>query len=201
MNLQSFNLTPYVSQTGAKPRCACRGVTFIELCITLGIVSILFAMALFLAQHVNAITKIRRAQAELAYWHTAIDDWFVKYGEYPSFDMRRGDNREDCNLCNKAYTTGTVYNLAEVASNACVRIDMGDGNYIYEYFSQYIVGAPNTVDPWGTPYLYIPADEDPDDNISNPRVTYQLLSCGPDGKSFLKGDDPKTERDDVYFGH
>jgi len=176
-------------------------MTFLELCITIGIASVLFSLALFLAQHVNAITKIRRAQAELAYWHTAIDDWFVQFGEYPSFDMKRDPERNDTSrICDMAGASGVVRNLENIATNACVRIDMGDGTFEFIYFSQFIVGSPNTRDPWGSPYLYIPADEDPHDRISNPRVTYLLLSCGPDGKSPLKGDDEKTERDDVYFG-
>ena len=184
-----------------RSRRACRGITFIELCVTIGIASVLFSMALFLAQHVNAITKIRRAQAELAYWHTAIDDWFAQFGEYPSFDMRLDPDMNDTSrICDKAGTTGAIHNLENVASNACIRIDTGDGNYEFVYFSQFIVGAPNTRDPWGAPYLYIPADEDPDDTICNPRITYLLLSCGPDSKSPLKGDKDETERDDVYFG-
>jgi len=177
-------------------------MTFIELCVTIGIVSSLFAMALFLAQHVNAITKIRRAQAELAYWHAAIDDWFVQFGEYPSFDMRRSDERNDTSRICNMWGADTTRNLENVATNACVRIDTGNGTYDLVYFSSYIVGTPNLIDPWGAPYLYIPADEDPHDTISNPRITYLLLSCGPDGKSPAKGDkQPNVEYDDVYFGH
>jgi len=176
-------------------------MTLLELCFSIGIAGILISTALFLAQHVNAITKIRRAQAELAYWHAAIDDWFVKFGEYPSFDMRRGEERENCRICDAEGFPGVIYNLENVASNACVRIVRDDGNFDFEFFSQYIPGAPSLIDPWGMPYLYIPADEDPNDAVSNPRTTYLLLSCGPDGKSTLKGDNPdlKTERDDVYF--
>ena len=181
---------------------ACRGVTFIELCVTIGIAGILFSMALFLAQHVNAITKIRRAQAELAYWHAAIDDWFARYGEYPNFDMSISPERSQANVIGEYRygTAGSIFNLERVVSNACVRIDLGDGNYELVYFSQHIAGAPNTIDPWRTPYIYIAADDDPYDNISNERTTYMLLSCGPDSKSPAKDDKDETERDDVYFG-
>ena len=195
---QLFNLMRRFLGGGKRFGRACRGVTFLELCITIGIAGVLFSLALFLAQHVNAITKIRRAQAELAHWHTAIDDWFVQFGEYPSFDMRISPDRAASRICDMAGASGAIRNLENIATNACVVIDDLAQPV---FFSQYISGAPNTRDPWGTPYLYIPADDDPyDPPPPNPRITYLLLSCGPDGKSPLKGDNEKTERDDVYFG-
>ena len=174
------------------------GVTLIEMVITVGIISVLLAMALLLAKHVEAITKIRRAQAELAEWHEALNRWFVQFGEYPCFRLlNTGDERADSTTrCVKYGSANTISNLIWVASNACVNVG---GNDVV-YFSQYIVGSPNTIDPWGVPYLYIPEDDDPEDSIVNPRSTYYLLSCGPDGKSPAKGDDDKTENDDVYFG-
>jgi len=174
-------------------------MTLLELSVVIGIVGTLLGLSLLLAKHVEAITKIRRAQAELAMWHESLNRWFVQFGEYPSFDMRLDPERNDTSrICDKAETTGAIRNLENVASNACVIIE-GISKPIF--FSEYIVGAPNTRDPWGTPYLYIPADEDPDDTVCNPRINYQLLSCGPDNKSRLKGDKQETERDDVYFDH
>jgi len=179
-------------------------MSLLELTLTVAIAAILFAMVLGLAQHVNHISKIRRAQAELAYWHTAIDAWHAQFGEYPCFDMRRHPERNDTSrLCDKAGTSGTIRNLENVVSNACVHLYGEDGTILGEkFFSEFVAGTPSHIDPWGTPYLYIPADEDPDDTISNPRITYLLLSCGPNGKSPEKGDkDEKTRNDDVYFGH
>lgn len=193
---------PGLLRKGAGARRTRRGLTFVELCIVMGIASTLFAMAHLLAQHVNAITKIRRAQAELAQWQAAIDDWFVQFGEYPCFDMRLSPERNDTSrICDKAGLPSTAYNLGNVASNACIRLYNEDGTILDEkFFSQYIVGAPSLKDPWGRFYIYIPADEDPDDTLSHERIIYTLFSCGPDGKSPLTGDNPKTEQDDVYFG-
>ena len=176
-------------------------MSLLELAISISIASVLLAMVLGLARHVNAITKIRRAQAELAQWHAAIDDWFVQFGEYPAFDMGVSDERSDGNrLCD---TSGgrIPMNLSNAVERACVRID-GDGTL--EFFRSYVIGSPNIVDPWGMPYIYIPADNDPDDNIVNPRTTYQLFSCGPDGRSrindtSINGGDERTTNDDVYF--
>ena len=165
-------------------------MTLIELCVTIGIASVLFSMALFLAQHVNAITKIRRAQAELAYWHTAIDDWFVQFGEYPCFD-KNGD------LVCSMDADKFIDNLVAVTNRACAVID---GQEIY--FSTYVVGAPSHIDPWGKPYILICLDDDPEDPPPpNPRIIYYLFSCGPNGESPKANDYTKdNDHDDVYFG-
>ena len=173
-----------------------RGMSLLELAITVSMASILFALVLGLARHVNAITKIRRAQAELAQWHTAIDNWFVQFGEYPAFDMAGATERSDGNrLCD---TSGAriPMNLSNALERACVRID-GDGDLIF--FRAYVTGSPNILDPWGMPYIYIPSDNDSDDNIVNPRTIYHLFSCGPDGKSWVNSDNERTTRNDVYF--
>ncbi|MCL2104053.1 MAG: hypothetical protein FWH21_03210 [Kiritimatiellaeota bacterium] len=172
-----------------------RGVTLLELCFTVGIASILFAMVLVLTRYVDHLTRLRRAQAELGQWHAAIDNWFVQFGEYPCYDARKGEQSDDTLTCwpKGSYTM----NLSNTIENACVRVGDNDD---YVFFREYITGAPSHIDPWGTPYIYIAQDDNPDDTISNTRVMYYLFSCGPDGKSPRKGDtDKRTERDDVYF--
>ena len=173
-------------------------MSFIELCIVIGMVSILFAMVLGLAKHVNAITRIRRAQAELGEWHEALNRWFNQFGEYPCFDMSGSDERSSDNLVCSMNASRFTHNLTNVIERACVRIDVG-GNYELIHFRSYITGSPNPVDPWGMPYILICEDDDPDDSNVNPRTTYRLFSCGPDAKTKIIGNDEKTERDDVYF--
>ena len=171
----------------------CRGLTLLELCFTVGIVSILFAMVLVLTRYVDHLTRLRRAQAELGQWHAALDNWFVQFGEYPCYDARKGEQSDSTLTC---WPLGSyTVNLSNTIENACVRV----GNNDYVFFREYITGAPSHIDPWGTPYIYIAQDDNPDDAISNTRTVYKLFSCGPDGKTPIKGDDEKTERDDVYF--
>ena len=184
-------------------KCRRRGMSLLELSLTIGMVGVLFALVLGLAQHVNAITKIRRAQAELGEWHTAIDTWFVQFGEYPCFDLS-GDGAERSDSTRQCDTSGgrIPMNLSNALERVCVRID-GDGDLVF--FRSYVTGSPNIIDPWGVPYIYIPADNDSDDNIVNPRTTYQLFSCGPNGKSYVDGGgainngNERTTHDDVYF--
>ena len=205
MNTKVCNARQGVLRADVRMR-RCRGMSLLELALAVGIASVLFALVLGLAQHVNVIMKIRRAQAELGMWHTAIDNWFVQFGEYPAFDLSGdGAERNDGNrLCD---TSGTriPMNLSNALERACVRVadDGGDSGLVF--FSSYVVGSTNTIDPWGMPYIYIPADNDSDDTIVNPRTTYQLFSCGPNGKSYVDGGgainngNERTTRDDVYF--
>ena len=184
-------------------------MTFIELCLTIGIASILFSLALFLAQHVNTITKIRRAQAELAQWHTAIDDWFVQFGEYPAFDMSVIDaERKDVCVCGIGEDYEITMNLSNALDRVCVRITLDEDPI---FFRSFVVGSPSMTDPWGMYYIYIPEDENSKDTVVNPRTTYRLFSCGPDGKSYILADsdimikindgNEGTIQDDVYFGN
>ena len=172
-------------------------MTLLELCLVMGIVSVLFAMALLLTRHVTAITKIRRAQAELGQWHASLDNWFAQFGEYPCFGA-------DGALVCQPRGSYTV-NLENTASNACVDVE---GHLVF--FSEYIIGTPSLIDPWGTPYIYIAQDNDPFDAVSNPRNLYTLFSCGPDGRTKIEiqvngvsvsvnNGDERSAYDDVYF--
>jgi type II secretory pathway pseudopilin PulG len=169
-------------------------MTLVELSFTIGIMSLLLAMVLGLARHVNAITKVRRAQTELGQWHEALDRWFIQFGEYPCYDARKGDQSDSTLTC---WPKGNYnLNLTHTVSNACVRV--GDNDYVY--FSSYVAGAPSLLDPWGKPYIYIAQDDNPDDGISGTRIVCHLFSCGPNGKSsIINPNDTNTERDDIYF--
>jgi Tfp pilus assembly protein PilE len=59
------------------------GMTMIELCVVMGIATVLMAMVLGLSRHVNEIVKNRHAQADLGEWHETLNDWFLKFGMYP----------------------------------------------------------------------------------------------------------------------
>jgi len=191
-----------------------RGTTLLELCFTVGIASILFAMVLVLTKYVDALTRIRRAQADLGQWHTSLNNWFVQFGEYPFYNARQGEPSRGTLTCQPLGSF--TLNLSNTVENACIHISdpssqcqpgCGDLSH-YVFFRSYIVGTPNHIDPWGNAYIYIAMDDNPFDDVSNPRNVYTLFSCGPDGKTKtefhgvdvnVNNGDAKTERDDVYF--
>jgi Tfp pilus assembly protein PilE len=177
------------------------GVTLLELCFTVSIAAILFAMVLVLTRYVDHLTRLRRAQAELGQWHTALNNWFAQFGEYPCYDARKGEQSDATLTCQPrgSYTT----NLSNTIENACVEID---GEYVF--FKSYIVGTPSHIDPWGQAYIYIAQDNNPYDTISDTRTVYTLFSCGKDCKTktafsdvsvIINNGDERSARDDVYF--
>ena len=163
-------------------------MTMIELCIVMGIVTVLMAMVVGLNRHVNEIVKIRRAQADLGEWHESLDRWHLQFGEYPY------GNPQDGNLQNAADPTA---NLGLI--QGCY-VSVGATNL---YFQTFIQGRASRLnDPWGFPYIYYC---DPGGK------SYTLYSCGADSRSSLNGQnipsdasggvDPTVDPtlDDVYF--
>lgn len=159
------------------------GMTLIELTITIGIVSVLLALVLGLARHVNEIVKIRRAQAELGEWHESLNRWHLQFGEYP---YRAPDATSEIS----SLTNEPLRNLSEIVRNAGIRLDPNTPALL---FRSYLTLSTNAVtDPWNTPYIYLPASS----------KTYHLFSCGKDGKSIgINGGDEQSSLDDIYFEH
>ena len=165
------------------------GMTMIELCIVMGIVTVLMAMVVGLNRHVNEIVKIRRAQADLGEWHESLDRWHLQFGEYPC------GNPQNDNLQNAADPTE---NLRLIIQDCYVTV--GTSNL---YFQTFIQGrAPRLNDPWEFPYIY---------SCDPGGKSYTLYSCGADSRSTLNGQnipsgtsgsagptvDPTL--DDIYF--
>ena len=181
------------------------GMTLIELGIVMGIVSVLLALVLGLGRHVNAVVKIRRAQAELGEWHDALNRWHLRFGEYPHarIDTETGnvdpfDGDVDWTLKDPAR-----YPLAVLTNGHAIAT--GEGCYVRYVtaehpggtnitFRSFLTSAVSTVDPWGTPYIYLPSDN---------AKSYTLFSCGPDRKSDNiptgAASTPDTTLDDIYF--
>ena len=161
------------------------GMTMIELCLVMGIVTLLMAMVVGLNRHVNEIVKIRRAQADLGEWHEVFNRWFVQFGEYPY------ENRDTATSTPLLDKMSPALNLSNVLERCEIRL--ADTRI---YFSNYVFSAVSTTDPWGSPYIY---DCDPGGK------SYLLYSCGPDSRSVLNGqgipdnNDSAYTRDDVYL--
>lgn len=159
----------------------------IELCIVIGIVSVLIALVLGLGRHVNEAVKLRRAQADLGEWHEALNTWFLKYGMYP--DPVRNNTVES-----------NVFWLATTDATAQYRVRLSDNGPVNTQIPPFcsLLSKPlHTLDPWGTPYVY--------QSFTN---SYMLFSCGPnraheEGTDYISGDsatrpeDPNS--DDIYF--
>ncbi|NLC81302.1 MAG: hypothetical protein GX748_08970 [Lentisphaerae bacterium] len=173
-------------------------MTLIELGIVMGIVSVLLALVLGLARHVNAVVKIRRAQADLGEWHETIDRWRLRFGEYPHARINTTIDSvgsiEPLDSFDFALTDSSRFPLA-ILTNRC--------EVVYPQstitFRSFLTSDLSITDPWGMPYLYFPAD--------NAR-SYTLYSCGPDRQTLIgnrrvpsgaaaSGLDPTL--DDIYF--
>jgi len=165
------------------------GMTLIELGIVIGIVSILMALVLGLARHVNATVKIRRAQTELGEWHDTLNRWRLQFGEYPHarIDTTRDDSVD---LLDSIDLTEPSRFPLTILTNQC-EIIYPDRTVTFRSFLTSVV---STVDPWGTPYIYIPSDN---------AQAYTLFSCGPDRKSADiptgAASTPDPTLDDIHF--
>ena len=151
-------------------------MTMIELGIVMGIVSILFALVLGLARHVDAAIKIRRAQAELGEWHEALNRWFLQYGEYPHAQIdpnRPLAVKELFSPPNWDFTDPRDYPLTILTNetDGCYVRLIYNGIYTNITFRSFLTTSVSTTDPWGTPYIY--------DIPSGNAKSYTLFSCGP----------------------
>lgn len=161
-----------------------RGVTLIEISFVTAIAAVMMAMILGLAQHISAISDIRRAQTDLATWHQAMDNWHDTFGEYPG-DIIRENGARDSPLDGE--TLGNLSNVYYKASQFFY-----DNTSIAEVkFETYCTQPVKISDPWKTPYIYL-RDEG--------RQSYKLFSCGPDARTPDLGDEERTGYDDIYFG-
>ena len=181
------------------------GMTMIELAIVMGIVSILMALVLGLARHVDASVKIRHAQADLGEWHETLNRWYLQFGEYPyaRIDTTRNDPNEPFDFDNWSLTTPSRYPLAiltnDTDSSGCyVRFER-NGTTTNITFRSFLTTAVSTIDPWGTPYIYLPSDN---------AQAYTLFSCGPNRRTLIGNrrvpsgspvSDIDPTLDDIYF--
>ena len=169
------------------------GMTMIELSIVMAIVSVLLALVLGLGRHVNAVVKIRRAQADLGEWHEALNRWYLQFGEYPyeAVDVATGEPLQT----DLMEPNNPTLNFSNILARCYLRFSVS-GSATNVSFRTFATSGASHIDPWGTPYIY---DCDPG------RKAYTLFSCGPDGRSKLNGKligqssniDPTL--DDIYF--
>ena len=129
-------------------RRSAAGMTMIELCVVMGIVTVLLALVLGLSRHVNEVMKIRRAQAELGEWHEALNRWHLQFGEYPceavnveSGKVLEGDlfseEKPEFNLSNILVHCYMQYTISGVSTNVT--------------FLSYLPKNASLIDPWGVP--------------------------------------------------
>jgi type II secretory pathway pseudopilin PulG len=154
-------------------------MTMIELGIVMGIVSVLLALVLGLARHVDAAVKIRRAQTDLAEWHESLNRWFLQFGEYPHAQINTANGTavavygDPLSFTLSQPSTYPLARLTNETSGAFVRYDTPATNITFRSF---LTAAASTVDPWGTPYIYLPS--------ANARA-YDLFSCGPNRQTLI----------------
>jgi type II secretory pathway pseudopilin PulG len=176
-------------------------MTLIELGIVIGIVSILMALVLGLARHVNATVKIRRAQTELGEWHDTLNRWRLQFGEYPHarIDTTRDDSVDLLDSIDWELTLPRDHPLT-ILTNRCETImPLPNGTTTNITFRSFLTTAVSTIDPWGTPYIYLPSDN---------AQAYTLFSCGPNRRTLIGNrrvpsgspvSDIDPTLDDIYF--
>ncbi len=179
-----------VEKKRACPRILRRnGMTLIELGIVMGIVSILLGLVLGLGRHVNAVVKIRRAQAELGEWHETLNRWFLQFGEYPHARIDTEDVKTLGGDVDWTLEDPSRYPLT-ILTNQC-EVIYPDRTVTFRSF---LTTAVSTVDPWGMPYIYLTSDN---------AQAYTLFSCGPDRKSDNiptgAASTPDPTLDDIHF--
>ncbi len=160
------------------------GMTLIELAIVMGMVSLLLAMVLGLARHVDAILKVRQAQAELSEWQATLDRWHEQFGEYPHARIDTVNDTLQELFDNPDWTFKNPdrypFNILtnDLAGAGCYVVFQA-GNMLTNITFRSFMSAPiNTVDPWGTPYIYRPGENN---------KTCVLFSCGPNRQTRVEG--------------
>lgn len=163
-----------------------RGMTMIELSITLAIVSLLTATLVGLSRHTNAVIALRKAQVELGEWGEALHQWYLAFGEYPyaRIDEHNNESRREQETGRLA-----VNNLSNIVHDVYVTLQ-DNGRATNVTFRSFMKRNISIKDPWGKPYIYF---------VDEGHLSYQLFSCGPDGKSEVLGDLPETSLDDLTF--
>jgi len=165
----------------------------IELGIVMGIVTVLLALVLSLGRHVNAVVKIRRAQADLGEWHEALSRWQLQFGEYPFGSVDANGNETSLLEQNTPQL-----NLSNLLSQAAIQMTLDGGTVTNITLRAFISADINHVDPWGTPYIYTCGEQ---------HQTYTLYSCGPDAHTRIGGtvypsgatSTPDPCLDDIHF--
>ena len=189
-------LNPKSSIGHARASGVAGGMTMIELAIVMGIVSILMAMVLGLARHVDATVKIRRAQADLGEWHETLNRWHLQFGEYPyaRIDTTRDDSDDLLNSINWKLDQPRNYPLTILTNRCEIIMPLSGSTTTNITFRSFLTTAISTVDPWGMPYIYLPSDN---------AQAYTLFSCGPDRKSADiptgAASTPDPTLDDIHF--
>jgi len=132
-------------------------MTLIELGVVMGIVTVMLALVLGLARHVDEVTKYRRVQADLGEWQETLHAWHLKYGMYPDPYPSPFSQNVESNLVWLASTNSAAQYYIEQQTDK-TRVP----------FSALASKPLNPYDPWGTPYFY--------QSTTN---AYELFSCGP----------------------
>ena len=156
-----------------------RGMTLVELSLTMAIAAILFGMILGLSRHVDESVHIQQAQVQLGAWATTLERWRERYGEYPHFN---GNNGSEITFYDGRQAR---FNLSNLLLEAGVQLP--NTNDLFRYYLQ---PKANLFDPWGVPYVYIPEVG---------FQSYQLVSCGPDRKTEEFNDGRYSSLDDIHL--
>lgn len=128
------------------------GFTLLEVLVVMTILAVIVTLVIGLGRYTDLQAKRHRALADLAIWHDALHQYYLKTGEYPGF----------------AGAT-SASNLAAVVTpiSATVSVRLQDGTTSSATLTN------RFLDPWNHAYVYVAA--------TNAGVqSYDLYSQGPD---------------------
>ncbi len=158
------------------------GFTLIELLTVIGIIAILAAIAVGVANGVQNQQAAATAKAQIEGLRVALEDFRKRYGDYPYVNFG-GDPAN----------TAAAQNLYSYLSNE-VALDgtsiPTDDQQPFISDENYTIEDDMIVDPWGNPYLYHYKTSADDGSWDYP--SYHIFSAGPDGAFSTDDFSPST---------
>ena len=167
-----------------KPRC--RGLTLVELLVVVGIIGALMAMFLAFDSGIEARKRNTVARAELDIIAQALEQFKLKYGDYPWIQF---GNTAQGNTPARFYEalTGEAQLVISATAVNVEAVTGSTGPSLIDTSKMSLdPTSPFLVDPWGNPYeyYYIPNGTAPvpnDEFALWKSKSFVLLSLGADG--------------------
>jgi prepilin-type N-terminal cleavage/methylation domain-containing protein len=172
-----FSDFPY-SDSPQRKRATKNGFTLIELLMVIAVIGILVSITFGISTGVKNAQNRAVAKAQLASISQAVEQFKLRYGDYPWHDSAGSDT-------NKMLLYALTGRLVMERVNGVLQVDIIDSqsDAIVEARPKFIdetkfwVEEDNLLDPWGNPYIYRYKSSDNPDQWE--MFGYHLYSTGP----------------------
>lgn len=170
-------------------RSSNRGFTLIELLVVIAIVMILAGITFGVARGVKVAQARTQAKAELAVLAQGIEQFKLRYGDYPWHSSSEADTNKMLlyALTGRLVMTATTEKDRGGNEYTVIKVDINTNQDSEEVKNRpkfidesvFQVEDDNILDPWGRPYLYWYKWSRTPDNWEV--MGYHLYSSGPNG--------------------